>query len=648
MQPQWIDHFLHQTRIAMHISERDAVKRMASMFLMVGVSFAAGAPRAGILIGVWVIVVEIIGHILVSLMAKQDSSKSLKMALGFWTNNCLSVLPYLAFSILLSLQDSLAYLLAGYIWLFGIYVQTSNSFGMLPYYNWSLMTPAFGTAFILLFNSDSHSLEHSTTFDWLVVSFTMIAYIIATLETMNNQKDTVKALARARAEANAQLKELEYLTRHDKLTGLMNRHAFDDGLAQMLENAQSRGGVTMFLIDLDDFKPINDSYSHLAGDTVLTAVAENLARVAGPEAIVARLGGDEFAAAVPNLPSDAVAVKLGTYIVRAIEAPVSFEQKKLRVGASLGIARTTETLRSANELCTGADQAMYRAKADPGTSVVLYNKTEFPMRLTLEDRQILYSAIQDNQITPYYQPKVSLHTGAVVGLEALARWDHPERGTIAPADFLPMITEFGLHGDLVLHMAQQVLTDMETIVAQGLDCGQISINVPEVTLATLSGRSELAALIDRYAHLRKHLTFEITEDVFIARSGDMIQRTITFFRQSGIRVSLDDFGTGFASFQHLRELEFDELKLDTSFVQGLGVDNAAGVLVENFLSIGKGLGVQVVAEGVETNAQLIQLRQMGCDVAQGHLFGAAMPLDAAISLMRSGVLDPDARVINAA
>jgi len=632
----------------MHISERDAVKRMASMFLMVGVSFAAGAPRAGILIGVWVIVVEIIGHILVSLMAKQDSSKSLKMALGFWTNNCLSVLPYLAFSILLSLQDSLAYLLAGYIWLFGIYVQTSNSFGMLPYYNWSLMTPAFGTAFILLFNSDSHSLEHSTTFDWLVVSFTMIAYIIATLETMNNQKDTVKALARARAEANAQLKELEYLTRHDKLTGLMNRHAFDDGLAQMLENAQSRGGVTMFLIDLDDFKPINDSYSHLAGDTVLTAVAENLARVAGPEAIVARLGGDEFAAAVPNLPSDAVAVKLGTYIVRAIEAPVSFEQKKLRVGASLGIARTTETLRSANELCTGADQAMYRAKADPGTSVVLYNKTEFPMRLTLEDRQILYSAIQDNQITPYYQPKVSLHTGAVVGLEALARWDHPERGTIAPADFLPMITEFGLHGDLVLHMAQQVLTDMETIVAQGLDCGQISINVPEVTLATLSGRSELAALIDRYAHLRKHLTFEITEDVFIARSGDMIQRTITFFRQSGIRVSLDDFGTGFASFQHLRELEFDELKLDTSFVQGLGVDNAAGVLVENFLSIGKGLGVQVVAEGVETNAQLIQLRQMGCDVAQGHLFGAAMPLDAAISLMRSGVLDPDARVINAA
>ena len=648
MQPQWVDQFLYQTRIAMHVSERDAIKRIASMFLMVGVSFAAGAPRAGILIGAWVIAVEIIGHILVSLMTRQDASKCLKTALAFWTNNCLSILPYLAFSILLSVQGSMAYLLAGYIWLFGIYVQTSNSLGMLPYYNWSLMTPAFGTAFILLFNSDSHSLEHSTTFDWLVVSFTMIAYIIATLETMNNQKDTVKALARARAEANAQLKELEYLTRHDKLTGLMNRHAFDDGLAQMLENAQSRGGVTMFLIDLDDFKPINDSYSHLAGDTVLTAVAENLARVAGPEAIVARLGGDEFAAAVPNLPSDAVAVKLGTYIVRAIEAPVSFEQKKLRVGASLGIARTTETLRSANELCTGADQAMYRAKADPGTSVVLYNKTEFPMRLTLEDRQILYSAIQDNQITPYYQPKVSLHTGAVVGLEALARWDHPERGTIAPADFLPMITEFGLHGDLVLHMAQQVLTDMETIVAQGLDCGQISINVPEVTLATLSGRSELAALIDRHAHLRKHLTLEITEDVFIARSGDMIQRTIAFFRQSGIRVSLDDFGTGFASFQHLRELEFDELKLDTSFVQGLGVDNAAGVLVENFLSIGKGLGVQVVAEGVETNAQLIQLRQMGCDVAQGHLFGAAMPLDAAISLMRSGVLDPDARVINAA
>ena len=224
--------------------------------------------------------------------------------------------------------------------------------------------------------------------------------IRTTVRLPSSIQQQIEALARARAEANAQLKALEYLTRHDKLTGLMNRHAFDDELAQMLENAQSRGGVTVFLIDLDDFKPINDSYSHFAGDTVLTAVAENMVRVAGPEALVARLGGDEFAVAVANLPSDAVAIKLGTYIVRALEAPIAFEQKKLRVGASLGIARTTETLRSANELCAGADQAMYRAKEAAGTSVVLYNKADFPTRLTLEDRQALYNAIHDNQITP--------------------------------------------------------------------------------------------------------------------------------------------------------------------------------------------------------------------------------------------------------
>lgn len=293
-----------------------------------------------------------------------------------------------------------------------------------------------------------------------------------------------------------------------------------------------------------------------------------------------------------------------------------------------------------DELCAGADQAMYRAKSDPEASVVLYRSDEFAPRLTLEDRNILSQAIQKNQILPHYQPKVSPKSGKILGFEALARWNHPERGIIEPKDFLPMVTEFGLHGDLLGHMAQQVLTDMDKIVKAGLDCGQISINVPEVTLATLSGRSELASKIDAYPHLRKHLTFEITEDVFIARSGDMIQRSITFFRKSGIRVSLDDFGTGFASFQHLRVLEFDELKLDTSFVQGLGVDPAAGVLVDSFLSIGKGLGVQVVAEGVESRAQLSLLQQMGCEVVQGHLFGAAMPLHEAITLLQNGAVYP--------
>jgi EAL domain-containing protein (putative c-di-GMP-specific phosphodiesterase class I) len=211
-----------------------------------------------------------------------------------------------------------------------------------------------------------------------------------------------------------------------------------------------------------------------------------------------------------------------------------------------------------------------------------------------------------------------------------------------------MIYEFGLHGDLLMQMARQVLHDMDEFHRNNVDYGQISINIPEVTLATLSGRSELMSLINTYPHLNGHLTFEITEDVFIGRSGDMIQRSIKYFRDQGIRVSLDDFGTGFASFQHLRELEFDELKLDTGFVQDLGVDPAADVLVNGFLSIARGLGVQVVAEGVETQAQLTLLKSMGGEIVQGHIFGAAVTAKEAVALLEVGKVNIDHLAENAA
>lgn len=648
MQPQMVDEFMHQTRIAMHISARDFYKRILSAGFILGVSYFAGILSAGLQICAAIILFEVPHHILNKSISDRKGLFSVSIAIAYWGNCMISIIPYLAFSFLLSFDSSHAYQLGAYIWLFASYVHISNTFGLLSFYNWSLMVPAFGTAFLLFRNSADMTLTQSTTTDWVVVSAMMGGYIYNTIGTLSNNKDTETALSRARAEANSRLLDLEYLSQHDKLTGLQNRGAFDDALTVMLNTANLRNGLTVYLIDLDNFKPINDSYSHLAGDTVLVAVAESLKRVAGPDAIVSRLGGDEFAIAMPNIPSDAVSHKLGTYLLRAIEAPIMFNQKQLRVGASVGIARTDQTEQSASELCANADQAMFYAKADPEESVVLFNASNFPARYTLEDRNALSRAIHDQQIRPFYQPKVSLSTGQIVGFEALARWNHPNRGLLAPLDFMHLVTESGLHGDLLINMTRQVLTDIDRILAAGLSCGQMSINVPEVTLATLSGRSDLSKLIDQFSHVRHCLTFEITEDVFIARSCDMIKRSIDHFRQSGIRVSLDDFGTGFASFQHLRMLEFDEMKLDTSFVQGLGVDPSAGVLVESFLSIGRGLGVQIVAEGVETNAQLTLLRQMGCEVVQGHLFGAAIPITDTIKLLEKGISHPSIMATDAA
>ena len=628
-----VDQFMYQTRIAMHITGRDTRKRIASMFMMIGVVIWSGASAIGLSIGALIIINEILSFVVVKAMPKGQSDKSIAIGLAFWGLNCTLILVYLSISIVLGNSPSIAFMIAGYLWLFGIYVHTSNSYSFLPFYNWSLMLPSFLVAFGLLYVSSNHQIYPASRVEWLVVAMLMVIYIVNTIETMDKHDDTQAALARARSELNSRLEELEHLTRHDKLTGLKNRLGFDEGLRSALLATKNLEHLSVFLIDLDDFKPINDSYSHLAGDAVLVAIANSLARIAGPDAIVARLGGDEFAAVIPDISSQEAALRLASYMIRAFNASVRFQEKQLRVGASIGIAFASGDLNKPSELLACADQAMYHAKADLAQKAVLYNPADFPVRATLEDRNALQRAIQEEQIQPYYQPKICLKSRNVVGFEALARWEHPQKGMLCPADFLPLVTEFGLHGDLLMKVAKQVLCDMDKMHIAGCDIGQMSINVPEVTLATLSGRAELSGLIAKFPHLRKNLTFEITEDVFIARAGEMIQRSIAFFRTEGIRVSLDDFGTGFASFQHLRVLEFDELKLDTAFVGGLGIDPAADILVKGFLAIGKGLGVQIVAEGVKTQSQVDLLSQMGCEVVQGHFFGAEMTATQAIELL---------------
>jgi len=195
------------------------------------------------------------------------------------------------------------------------------------------------------------------------------------------------------------------------------------------------------------------------------------------------------------------------------------------------------------------------------------------------------------------------------------------------ADFVVKIAELGLLSDFTYHIARQVFTDIRTLIDEGYDPGQVSLNISEVTLSTLNGLEDLQWLLAEYASVVPHITLEITEDVFIARTGVRIRDSIHELRAIGVRISLDDFGTGFASFQHLRQLEFDELKIDTQFVQGLGIDATANVIVDGFLSIAQGLGVSVVAEGVETEAQRKYLADRGCPVAQGFLHSKAQPLN---------------------
>ncbi|MDX8347496.1 EAL domain-containing protein [Cognatiyoonia sp. IB215446] len=620
-----IDHFLHQTQIAGHISGRDIAKRVATAGLITGICVFAGFTTQAMAAMACIIALEIIAYPLNKRASEFDKQLSLSTAIAVFAVNWAAMLPFLSFSLILSQSEATPLILCGYVWTFGIFVHVTNTFGLLPFYNWSQMIPAFATIFLMLWIKSESPSHAATEMEWVIAAATFIVYIVNTSDTMNRQNDTHQALKRAREEANARLLELERLSRHDPLTGLMNRRAFDEQVESLMRQHANRLGVTVFLLDLDGFKPINDSYSHTAGDAVLCEIADRLQRLAGKDAQVARLGGDEFAIVATDITSSKKATAFAKRIIAAVEEPIPFEQKKLQVGVSLGIARQGHDASTLAALMSGADQAMYLAKHDPDKRMMIFDKSAFPVRASLEDRNILSNAMRLGEIIPYYQPKVSLDTNRIIGFEALSRWEHPSRGVLSPAEFLPQINELGLQGEFMIHTAGRVLEDIQAWTAEGLNPGQISINVSEVTLATLSGHNDLLEIIDRYPHLRQHLTFEITEDIFIARSSDVIQRSIANFRWSGVRISLDDFGTGFASFQHLKDLEFDELKLDTGFVRDLGIDPAAHVLVQGLLSMGQGLGVQVVAEGVETPEQRKTLRKMGCHVVQGYLYGGAMP-----------------------
>ena len=627
MRKQFIDHFLHQSQIAGHISGRDIPKRLATAFVMTGMCHFLGSTFYGIAIGLCILCLEILAYPLNKRASEFDKPLTLPAAIAVFGINWAAMFPFLAYSLVLIQSDSLPFILTGFFLAFGTSVHVSNTFGLLPLYNWSQMTLAFGTLFLMLWQLSQRPEPGGAPVEWVIAATMMFIYIFNTFDTMNLQKDTHRALERARRDANARLQALEQLSRSDSLTGLMNRRAFDEVVQSMMHQHANRQGVTVFLIDLDGFKPINDSYGHEAGDAVLKAVASRLAVLAGRGDRVARVGGDEFAVLTSNVTSIKEARELAKDIIQRLSETIPFEQKKLDVGVSIGIARQGPDASTPPELLSGADQAMYMCKQDPDSQVQIYDKSAFPVRPTLEDRRILIEAMETGQIIPHYQPKVRIDTGEIVGFEALSRWRHPTRGMLPPSHFLPMINELALQGTFMTHTAEYVMKDLAKLVADGVEPGQVSINMSEVTLGTLLGRKELFAVIDRYPELRKYLTFEITEDIFIARSSEIIRRSIFLFRQAGVRISLDDFGTGYASLQHLKELEFDELKLDTGFVRDLGLDPAAKVLIEGLVTISKGLQVDLIAEGVETEHQRDMLRDMGCKYVQGYLYGAAMPFE---------------------
>ncbi|MCJ2086002.1 EAL domain-containing protein [Methylobacterium sp. E-005] len=414
--------------------------------------------------------------------------------------------------------------------------------------------------------------------------------------------------------------EVARLARHDVLTGLPNRALFHETVTRSLADIAQRGGACAVLyLDLDGFKGVNDSLGHQAGDELLRHVAGGLVGVAGAGA-VARLGGDEFAVLAPG--GAAEAGSMAERLIALFDHPLGVGEHRISVGLSVGVALAPEHGTAAECLYRRADLALYRAKAEGRGTFRVFTPAmdeEAEARRVLE--RDLRQAMDEDKLSLHYQPQVDGRTGALIGFEALLRWVHPVRGPIGPDVFIPLAEETGLIitlGEWVLHAACREAAGWAQPLKVAVNLSPRQFQRPDLPDRILAILAQTGLSPDR-------LELEVTESIIIndmARAIAILRRLKSY----GIRISMDDFGTGYASLATLQAFPFDKLKIDRSFVAQLGSEPQAAVIVRAVLGLGRSLGMGVVAEGVETQAQRDFLAKEACGEMQGYLFGKPRPI----------------------
>ena len=419
--------------------------------------------------------------------------------------------------------------------------------------------------------------------------------------------------------------ELRRAAYHDVLTDLPNRAYFAVQLEKTLDRArehETRVGVVVF--DVDNFKAINDSLGHGAGDAVLRAVAQRLSDGLTEGAFAARLGGDEFAIILPDL-DDGTPVLIKD-LLEAVARPMTVDESVVEVGVSAGAAIWPNDGANAEAILKSADLALYTAKARSGGDVESFHPE---LRHAVETRNSMLrearDALGDERIIPFYQPKVCLGTGAIVGFEALLRWHHRERGLQPPGTILAAFEDSALSTQLTDRMLDRVLRDMADWQERGYETGRIAINGSPVDFRRDDFAERILSRFHAHGLPPTLLELEVTESVFLGRIADTVERALRTLAHEGVTIALDDFGTGYASLTHLQQFPVDVLKIDRSFVSRLDSTNSADfAIVHGIIDIAQRMDIRTVAEGVENEAQLDRLCELGCDIAQGFLFGRAL------------------------
>jgi diguanylate cyclase (GGDEF)-like protein len=424
----------------------------------------------------------------------------------------------------------------------------------------------------------------------------------------------------------------EHQALHDALTGLPNRVLFRDSVEHVVDGRRHGDGATaVMLIDLDHFKEINDTLGHHAGDRLLQEVAERLRASLAEPAKVARLGGDEFGVLLPHIPSREHASAIADRLLAQLREPFSIDGLTLEVDASIGIACAPEHGSAVEQLIQRADIAMYAAKEGGRGHLVFEPQLDrySPRRLALAGA--LRAAIADGEIILFFQPKAELTTGRIVGVEALARWQHPRLGLIGPSEFVPIAEQTGLIGPLTSHVLETALRQVREWRDNGEELG-VAVNLSARSFLDAQLAVEIPRLLERTGVDAELLELEITESMLML-DPPRAKATLERLSAIGLGVSVDDFGTGHSSLANLKRLPVDAVKIDKSFVIEMPHDPCDAAIVGSTIDLAHNLGLKVVAEGVESHEAWRRLQELGCDLAQGFHVSRPLPVDAMTRLL---------------
>lgn len=424
---------------------------------------------------------------------------------------------------------------------------------------------------------------------------------------------------------------LEKLAYFDPLTGLPNRQHFQKSIDEILGKPGGTGTAALFLLDLDEFKQINDAFGHTIGDALLVGVAAALKQETSDNCTIARLGGDEFVVIVEGVSSENEAQESLAPFIASLYKPIKILDHEIHVSTSVGVAMIARDGVSSDELMRRADLALYSAKRQGPGLVHFYHPA---MNLGVKDRaetaQALHHAIINSEFETHYQPQFDLKTGEVFGFECLIRWKHPERGYIPPDQFIPVAENSGL----ISKIGNWIMFDSCSRGRLWLDQGhaerEISVNVSVVQLLQADFQSEVKRVLRETGFPPYLLCLELTESLFIGKSVRKARATLENLKLLGVSLALDDFGTGYSSLSYLEKLPFDKIKIDRSFVSGIETDANKRSLLGGIISLGQTLGRIIVVEGAETQGEVSLLRELGADIVQGYALSRPLPADQAI------------------